>query len=686
MTHAFIIRPFGIKTDSAQKEINFDRVQEELIDPAIAASQLRGSTTGKIIDSGNIREDMFALILEADIVICDITILNANVFYELGIRHALRRRATILIKGSTTADKTPFDIQTDRYLEYNTDDPRQSKEQLIETIQATLKSDRETDSPVFKLLPKLPEVDLKSVQLVPLDFREEVERARAARSKGWLRLLSQEVQICRFTRAGLQFVAQHQWAIKDYEGARSSYASICKMYPNDADANLAMATIYERLYSQSPDRLDYLEASEHAIERVLNNCQDRANRVEAFSLKGRNEKTRWRQHFSQADAEQQNEEDRLQKRRTHALHPSLWKTYQAYRAAFCQDLNHFYSGLAALQAGTIFQDLSQANDEWQYMFDSERAAWCQKEKLTEDLKLLYANVQLAIDVKLGDPQISDDDYDWAKLSKADLLFLTKDEEARTIRNYEYVISPEKLFMWDAAKRQLALFAELGIKAELANQIITKFDALFNKSSDAEPYNHVVIFAGHRIDPVGSLKVRFPSSQESKARELILSELKEIHEANQVTMALASGVPGGDILFHEVCDELSIKCQLCLPIPSESFGKSFFHDLPEWKTRYLNLVSKREQAHTVLQLSDVDDLPRWLNGTEIDRWERGNNWVLQLALAELAGSNDRVTLVVLWNGQPQDPNFRGGTAHMYEIADQTKAHVRKIDYNLLAETS
>ena len=46
--------------------------------------------------NGDIRADMFALILEADVVVCDLTILNANVFYELGIRHALRKKRTIM--------------------------------------------------------------------------------------------------------------------------------------------------------------------------------------------------------------------------------------------------------------------------------------------------------------------------------------------------------------------------------------------------------------------------------------------------------------------------------------------------------------------------------------------------------------------------------------------------------------
>jgi hypothetical protein len=39
---------------------------------------------------GNIRLDMFQRLLTADLVIADISIQNANVYYELGVRHALR--------------------------------------------------------------------------------------------------------------------------------------------------------------------------------------------------------------------------------------------------------------------------------------------------------------------------------------------------------------------------------------------------------------------------------------------------------------------------------------------------------------------------------------------------------------------------------------------------------------------
>jgi hypothetical protein len=80
MARAFVIRPFGVKKDTAGKEIDFERVHRELIGPALQATGFSGDTTGEIVEPGNIREDMFSLILEADLVICDITIHNANVF------------------------------------------------------------------------------------------------------------------------------------------------------------------------------------------------------------------------------------------------------------------------------------------------------------------------------------------------------------------------------------------------------------------------------------------------------------------------------------------------------------------------------------------------------------------------------------------------------------------------------
>ena len=88
MLNVFIVRPFGTKNG-----IDFDRVEKDLLRPAMEQAGLTGGTTGEFIQQGNIRTDMFEQLLIADLVIADISIHNANVFYELGIRHALRDRS-----------------------------------------------------------------------------------------------------------------------------------------------------------------------------------------------------------------------------------------------------------------------------------------------------------------------------------------------------------------------------------------------------------------------------------------------------------------------------------------------------------------------------------------------------------------------------------------------------------------
>ena len=120
MARAFVIRPFGKKKDSEGKEIDFDRVHTDLIEPALKANGIAGGTTGQVVEAGNIREDMFALIIEADLVICDVTVHNANVFYELGLAHALNKPVVLV---SSNEPDVPFDLQHIRVIYYDVNDP-----------------------------------------------------------------------------------------------------------------------------------------------------------------------------------------------------------------------------------------------------------------------------------------------------------------------------------------------------------------------------------------------------------------------------------------------------------------------------------------------------------------------------------------------------------------------------------
>jgi hypothetical protein len=96
------------------------------------------------------------------------------------------------------------------------------------------------------------------------------------------------------------------------------------------------------------------------------------------------------------------------------------------------------------------------------------------------------------------------------------------------------------------------------------------------------------------------------------------------------------------------------------MPADSYSKSIFKDLDGWRSRFLALV---EEGADRLQLSDAQGLPKWLQGAGTDEWERGNRWVLQLAMSSGA---PKVSLIAVWD-ENAIGDAKGGTAHMVQIA-------------------
>jgi hypothetical protein len=672
MARAFVIRPFGKKKDSNGREVDFEAVHAALIGPALKDAKLEGSTTGEIIDAGNIREDMFSLILEADLVVADISLLNANVFYELGIRHALRRKHTVLIRDRDAADSPPFDILTDRYLKYTLgpdEATKRSLQQLVDMINSTLSSDRPTDSPVFKMLPSLPEADVSSVSVVPVDFEEEVQRARDSKSPGWLRLLAQDVHGRRFEWSGLALIGNAQWALKDYSGARDTWESVRATWPDDLAANLALANVYERLSRELPAQKDnLLILSDQAIERVLKNPEIGSDqRVEALALQGRNKKTRWKADYAGGKT--------VGERRSAAMNRLLRESFKAYRGAFRENLNHFYSGVAALQMGTIFHELSSEGEAWKNSFEDNDEAEEYRRKLGQDLARLLPIVSASVEGALLRLAESANDRPWAEVSKVDNLFLTTDNADRVITAYRDALKARPPFVRDAASGQLQIFADLGIRAGVAEAAVRMIEeletpppSLPGPAAPAPKPPLAVVFAGHRVDAPDRPQPRFPGSMAAPVRSALVEALRRLG-AEHGLLGLASGASGGDILFHEACLELGYRSVLCLPFRADRYAAQEFANLNDWRSRFLSLRDKRD----VWELSDQEPLPRWLRGSDVDPWERGNRWVLQMART----SAPRVALLALWDGN-RVTGTRGGTFHMVRLAEEAGT----VDINVL----
>src|SRR5215510_8176389 len=181
--HAFIAMPFGSKPDRTGQIVDFNRVYAEYIQPAVAAAGMTVFRADQEIRAGDIRTDMFQELLVADLVVADLTIENPNVWYELGVRHALRARGVVIVCGGRVT--SAFDLYTDRKLRYalknGAPDPAyldEDKRKLADMVKATIDAwHGRKISPVYHLLANLQEPDWKSLRIG--EVREFWERHEA---------------------------------------------------------------------------------------------------------------------------------------------------------------------------------------------------------------------------------------------------------------------------------------------------------------------------------------------------------------------------------------------------------------------------------------------------------------------------------------------------------------------------
>jgi len=662
MFNVFIVRPFGVKSG-----IDFDQVEKDLIRPAMEQAGLTGGTTGEFIQQGNIRNDMFEQLLIADLIIADISIHNANVFYELGIRHALRDKRTFLIKSKNSESRendVPFDLKTDRYLSYDAKKPGAAAAALGAALKATLDS-QTADSPVYQLLPALEPADPDKVLVVPLDFREEVARVEAAGNCGHLQLLAAETDGFAWRVAGLRLVGLAQFRLQDWPGAKATWQAVREYDDTDLEANMLLGTIFQRLGD--------LVCSDQAVERALQSEDiSSGDRAEIRALMGRNAKFQWEQTWVKLT-----DVDAIQKAALST--PFLEKSFELYRQGFIEDRNHFYSGLNALALVTVWTELAQAQPAiWQDGFDAAADAGQKLAKLKEWRADLAAGVRLAVESRQVALQRTGENDVWLEISTADLILLTSSRPARVGQAYKKALAGASEQARDAVQRQLLRYQPLGILKQQAQAALDTISPFTQPVKTQKTPSHAILFTGHRIDPPGRSTPRFPAAKEKQAREMILAAVaKEKAKAPGNLFAISGGASGGDILFQEVCEELNIPSQMYLVLPKNDYIKASVADAgPDWVDRFNRLCDEVQPKI----LSESDRLPRWLRAKKnYNIWQRSNLWMFHSALCL---SQDHLTLIALWNGATGDG--AGGTEDMVERAQNRGATFIHLDARKLLE--
>jgi tetratricopeptide (TPR) repeat protein len=156
----FVVMGFGVKTDYATgRKLDLNKSYRLLIKPAVEEKGLVCVRADEIRHSGAIDVPMYQELLTADVVIADLSTANPNALYELGIRHALRPRTTIVI--SENKLPYPFDLNHISILGYSHlgdaidyEEVMGFRQKLKETLEAVLKQDN-PDSPIYTFLQDL---------------------------------------------------------------------------------------------------------------------------------------------------------------------------------------------------------------------------------------------------------------------------------------------------------------------------------------------------------------------------------------------------------------------------------------------------------------------------------------------------------------------------------------------------
>lgn len=657
----FVIRPFGTK-----EGIDFDRVDEQLIQPAFArlralGRDLSGGTTGAISRQGNIREDMFRLIALADLVIADVSIHNANAFYELGMRHALRPAHTFLIRCKSDIPY-PFDLQTDRYFLYDATDPGASVDAMAQALHASLAGNLR-DSPVFALLPELRPHARSVLIRVPARFRDAVDAACSQGQRGDLLLLADDISTLEWAPEGLRLVGSAQLKIRADADARNTFDTLLRSAPDDLHAGLMLGTIYQRMAQadQRGDKPALLMRSEQAVNTVLAGTASREQRCEAWCLLGSNEKLRWRDAISAAD--------RASRQEAALQSPHLAPMLSNYLAAAKHDLNAHYPAINALGFLTAQRNLAHAHPAlWEAAFPDAASAKAELKARVTLATRLQGSLALALDSDHfhGTQQSADT---WTQASHAEYLLLTSPERpARVQSAYRAMLAGADQFAIDASRRNLDLYRMLGQFEPAVSCVLALFDttAYDGAAPAAAPPLRAMLFSGHMLDAADQppASSRFPRDAvtEARARELIRAAVaKEVAGQPHRAVGMAGGACGGDILFHEVCQELGVPSVLLLALPFAQFEvTSVQRGGADWVERYRALYHRLPMRE--LQRSAA--LPDWLaDQPEHTLWQRANRWMMYQAMA--TGARELTVIALL------DPSARhdgaGGTRHMLDAA-------------------
>jgi len=688
--HAFVIMPFGKKKGVDGAIYDFNAIYSQLIKPALEMAGVEAFRADEETTSGDILTDMFQELLLADLCIADMSIDNANVFYEIGIRHAFRKRGIVHIQAGRAY--MPFDVFNVRTIPYHitpegVPDPaflEKDKAAISRVTRNTWASDVEAvQSPIFNLLDGLTEPDRKALQ-TPLatgfwreynEWKERVTIAQRQKRIGDILLLTEEISNPLIKEDA---IAEAGLALKNL--GRNELA--LTQYRKGLEINSKNLT-FRREEAFNLNRLGRVDEAIIKIESLL---ADYPRDTETVAYLGRIYKEMWHESWKWIPKKE------LRLRTAFESYHWLLKSFQTYLKGYRLDLDEFYPGVNALTLGTILVDLAD-------QFEDKAQPDPEIQWVRELLPDLRGSLIFALESKAQNEMA---DY-WTLISLAELRILMAEITPEVSRAYRKALTASRgnQFFLQSSLAQLEILRSLELRVEFVQAGINVINEELgrirkeilveepeSKKGKVEPLQKikapknegmVFLFTGYMISNSRKKENHFPPEREWEIKEAIHAILSK-YEAGPDDLAVTTGMDAGsEILFVESCAERGVPVQAYFPLFEAAYVRDFVSPGGEqWVERFYKM--RNHPLVDEFYQPDCVGLPK--EGDNIH--ERNNRWALYSALAR---GIDKVRLIAVWDGKGEvskDLDARL-VKHMVDLMRDTGGMIEHINPAKLART-
>jgi hypothetical protein len=355
--------PFGQKRDISGILIDFDSIYKDLIAPSVIEAGLEPLRADEEMTGGIIHKPMFERLILCEYAVADLTTANANVFYELGVRHAVRPRSTVLIYAES-GGRLPFDLAPMRALPYvinsegviENNNAGAAKVALIKRLEeAKTAQSAGIDSPLFQLVEGYPNIDHTKTDV----FRDRVaystqmkQKLAVARKRGIDAIRSlerQELGNIRDLEAGV--IVDLFLSYRAVKGWQDMINLVDRMPPPLAatamiQEQLALSLNRQASKTNEPDKTILRERAQSILLDLL---KKRGPHPETYGILGRIYKDQWEETLKAGD--------------DFAAPGLLKKAIEAYLHGFEADWRDAYPGINAVTLMEIIDPPDPRRDE-----------------------------------------------------------------------------------------------------------------------------------------------------------------------------------------------------------------------------------------------------------------------------------------------------------------------------------